>query len=157
VIGFLWHGRLFGGGPPPPTIVSPPSWGGGEFITDVYVFGSPATAYVIFTISPDGTWSASSSAGTETGQVIIPPGVGVLAAYKARFTITSSFGAATVVNGAATATLLSAARSISIEVVKSTGGSRTARRTVLAELLDASDIVVASGSFDMVGIAEYGT
>ena len=155
MIGCLWHGRLFGGGgPPPPTIISPPSWSGGEFISDVYVFGSPATAYVVFTISPDGTWSASSS---ETGQVISPTGAGVLAAYKARFTITSSFGAATVVNGAPTATLLSASRSISIEVVKSTGGSRTARRTVLAELLGASDNVVASGSFVMVGIAEYGT
>ncbi|MGL6223893.1 MAG: hypothetical protein ACRC6L_09955 [Steroidobacteraceae bacterium] len=153
---FLLHGRVLGGGGPPPGIIDPPGWTAAEYVSDVYVFGSPATATVSFTMFPDGTYTASSGR-TDSGPWILPTGVGVGSAYKVRFTVTDSFGTAVVTNGAPTITVLSTARTITMVVEKTTGGSRTARRTVLLELFNASDVLVASGSFEMVGIAEYGT
>lgn len=153
---FLLHGRVLGGGGPPPGIINPPGWSGAEYISDVYVFGSPATANVSFTMYPDGTYTGLSS-GMDSGPWILPTGVGVGSTYKVRFTVTDSFGSATVVNEAPTITVLSVARTFSIEVTKTTGGSRTARRTVLLELFNASDVLVGSGTFVAIGIAEYGT
>jgi hypothetical protein len=159
--GLLQHRLLGGGGPPPGVVIDPPDWSGAYYEAGAYVLSSAATATLTFTLKSDGTFTAieTNQHGNTTrasGNWHSAPAVGVGAGFEARFTVTSSTGAATVTNGASAFTSLSADRAFVLTVTKPTFGVANAIRAVLAEIQPTGGPVAASGTFTAQASAEVG-
>lgn len=157
MIHFLLQRRLAGGGAPPPGVTNPPDWDGGLYEVVQYALNSTVSALSTFTLKSDGTWSGTSDTGAVGGNWINPPSAGVGAGYKVQFTVTGSFGAGTVTNGASAPVSLSADRSFSVQVSRSVSGTTRAQRTVRADIYTSADVLVATGTFTVAAEAEVGS
>lgn len=156
MIPFLLHARLTEGGGSG-GLIDPPGWNGVSFDASDYQLGSPASALASFTINSDGTWSTLSDAGPITGNWFGTPAPGVGAGYEVRFTVTSTFGAGTVVNQASTRVGLGSNRTFSLQVSRSTSGTSLANRTVLVEIWPVGGSVASTSSFTVSAVAEVGS
>jgi hypothetical protein len=161
VISFFLHGRILGGGgPPPPGIVNPPGWSGALFGSSAYSTSGTASAAAEFEIRSDGTWEATSDAEPQTGNWIAPGSVGIGASYKVQLTVVDSFGAGsgiTIIHEAAAVSSLSSNRKFRVEVTRSTGGTRIARRNVRVDIFSLADALLSSGIFVVEVVVEVGS
>lgn len=159
MIPVLLHGRLFGGEtpPPPPVVTNPPGWNNANYFRNRYSQTGPLTLTMAFTVKRDGTWVANRDGLLTTGSWILPNAVDAGDAYKVRFTVISASGAGvTVINQAPTATAITADRLFSISLTFNQQGSRQMVYRVRAEILSASDVVLATGEFLLDETGEIG-
>lgn len=153
---FLLHARLSAGAPGV-TLVNPAGWNGVTFESIDSVLNTTAEAMLEFTMEPGGTWFVTTNSGTEGGNWISEPSPGVGAGYEVRFTIVSSLGAATVVNGATTFVSMSSSRSFSQTVTQTTSGARTATRSVRVDIRPTGGDWISVGTFGSYTSAENGS
>lgn len=157
MIPFLLHARLLGGGGGG-GVINPPGWAGDTYDSADFQLGVPASAVATFTVTKDGTWSSTANTGSESGNWHSAPAADIGAGYEIRYTVTSTFGTGTVVNEASAWIALSANRTFSLTVSRSTNGTTLATRTVLVEIrASGGGAVLASGSFTMSCTAEVGS